>query len=133
MLSYAIILFGLAVVDLESIHFFVFFLACDKTTYLYFFSLYLIRSFKTFKLKKKSSTLGINKTSESPPLLRRDEDRYGSQTTFDGRMRHTVDIGLGNDFQRGTPCRSSLQDLNSTSSVRHIFYFDLSCIQKFNF
>ncbi|XP_055302797.1 muscle M-line assembly protein unc-89 [Sitodiplosis mosellana] len=72
-------------------------------------------SFKTFKLKKKSSTLGVNKTSESPPMLRGDKDRYGSQTTFDGRLRHTVDIGLGNDFQRGAPCRSSLQDLNSTS------------------
>lgn len=63
--------------------------------------------------------LGVNKTSESPPMLRRDmEDRYGSQATFDGRMRHTVDIGLGNNsFQRGAPCRSSLQDLNSSSSV----------------
>ncbi|XP_031619115.1 kinesin-like protein KIF20B isoform X2 [Contarinia nasturtii] len=71
-------------------------------------------SFKTFKLKKKSSSLGINKTSESPPMLRHD-DRYGSQTTYDGRMRHTVDIGLSNNFERGAPCRSSLQDLNSIS------------------
>lgn len=77
-----------------------------------------LRSFKTFKLKKKSSSLGINKTSESPPMLRRDDDRYDSQKTFDGRMRHTVDIGLGNNFQRGTPCRSSLQDLNSIPGVR---------------
>lgn len=85
------------------------------------FSFLLTRSFKTFKLKKKSSTLGINKTSESPPALRRDEDRYGSQTTYDGGMRHTVDIGLGNSFQRGAPSRSSLQDLNSTSRVRNFF------------
>lgn len=72
-------------------------------------------------MKKKSSTLGINKTSESPPMLRRDEDRYGSQTTFDERMRHTVDIGLGNSFQRNAPSRSSLQDLNSISRVRDFF------------
>lgn len=66
--------------------------------------------------------LGINKTSESPPMLRREEDRYGSQTTFDGRMRHTVDIGLENNFQRGTPGRSSLQDLNSISHVREFLH-----------
>lgn len=86
-----------------------------------------LRSFKTSKLKKKSSSLGINKTSESPPMLRRDDDRYGSQKTFDGRMRHTVDIGLGNNFQRGTPCRSSLQDLNSISRVRtHATFLSMS-------
>lgn len=33
-------------------------------------------------------------------------------------MRHTVDIGLENNFQRGVPYRSSLQDLNSVSRVR---------------
>lgn len=60
----------------------------------------------------------MNKTSESPPMLRREEDRYGSQNNFDGRMRHTVDIGLENNFQRGVPYRSSLQDLNSVSRVR---------------
>lgn len=76
-----------------------------------------LRSFKTFKLKKKSSTLGINKTSESPPMLRRLDDRYGSQSTIDGCIRHTVDIGSSNNFQRGAPSRSSLQDLNSVSRV----------------
>lgn len=61
-------------------------------------------------MKKKSSTLGINKTSESPPMLRREE------------MQHSANIGLGNDFQRGAPCRSSLQDLNSTSNVRYFYH-----------
>lgn len=72
------------------------------------------RSFKSFKLKKKSSTLGINKTSESPPLfLRRHDDQYDNQTLANGQMRHTVDIGLRNNFQWGAPSRSSLQDLSS--------------------
>lgn len=71
------------------------------------------RSLKSFRLKKKSSTLGINRTSESPPMLRRDDDSYGSRTTVNGQMRHTVDVGLANNFQRGTTYRSSLQELNS--------------------
>lgn len=76
------------------------------------------RSFKTFKLKKKSSSLGINKTSESPPLLlRRHGDHYDNQSLANGQMRHTVDIGLGSNFQRGAPSRSSLQDLSSRVST----------------
>lgn len=71
------------------------------------------RSFKTLKLKKKSSTLGINKTSESPTFLRRDEDCYGSQSN----VRHTVNLGLENNFQRGAGYRCSLQDINSNSRV----------------
>lgn len=81
-------------------------------------SFILLRSFKTFKLKKRSSTLGINKTSESPPVIRRGDDRYGSQATIDGSSRHTIDIGLTSNFQRGAMGRSSLQDLNSVSRVR---------------
>lgn len=72
-------------------------------------------------MKKKTSSLGVNRTSESPPMLRRDNDRYGNQTTFDGRMRHTVDIGLGNNFQRGAQCRSSLQDLTPSQNQGEIF------------
>lgn len=55
-------------------------------------------------------------------MLRRDEDEYGSQTTYDGQFRHTVDIGLGRRFQRGAPYRSSLQNLNpSTIRGEHFF------------
>lgn len=68
-------------------------------------------------MKKKSSSLAINKTSESPPVLRRNDERFGSQPTIDNRMRHTVDIGLGSRFQRGGPVRSSLQELNSVPRV----------------
>lgn len=56
-------------------------------------------------------------------MLRHNVDRYGSQSKFDGRMRHTVDIGLGTEFQRGATCRSSLQNLNSISRVRAIPMF----------
>lgn len=85
----------------------------------YNFNFFLFtRSFKTFKLKKKSSTLGINKTSESPPLLvRRHDDQYDNQSLANGQLRHTIDIGLESSFQRGTPNRSSLQDLSSRVSI----------------
>lgn len=46
-------------------------------------------------------------------MLRRDDNPYGSQSTIDGHMRHTVDIGLSNNFQRGAGYRCSLQDINS--------------------
>lgn len=71
------------------------------------------RSFKTLKLKKKSSTLGINKTSESPTFQRRDEDCYGSHAN----VRHTVNLDLENNFQRGAGYRCSLQDINSNTRV----------------
>lgn len=72
------------------------------------------RSFKSFRLKKKSSTLGINKTSESPPMLRRDDNAYDyNNATLDPQLRHTIDVGLSNNFQRGAAYRNSLQDLNS--------------------
>lgn len=50
-------------------------------------------------------------------MLRRDEDPYGSHLTVDGRMRHTYDVGLANNFQRGASYRSSLQELNTTQRV----------------
>lgn len=76
------------------------------------------RSLKTFRLKKKSSTLGINRTSESPPTLRHVDESYGSRTTINGQARHTVDVGLASNFQRGVAYRSSLQELNSNVSNR---------------
>ncbi|XP_059618426.1 uncharacterized protein LOC132262937 [Phlebotomus argentipes] len=73
---------------------------------------------KSFRLRKKSSTLGINKTSESPPPLRRtlmveehDPDRV--YHTLDPSSRHTVSVGLNNSFQRSARYRSSLQDMSS--------------------
>lgn len=50
-------------------------------------------------------------------MLRRDEDPYGSHLTVDGRMRHTYDVGLANNFQRGASYRSSLQELNTSQRV----------------
>lgn len=76
----------------------------------------IARTFKTFKLKKRSSTLGINKTSESPPMLRHDD----GLSLGDRQLRHTVNIGLGNNFQRGAPSRSSLQDISSRVSTFHL-------------
>lgn len=77
------------------------------------------RTFKTFKLKKKSSTLGINKTSESPPMLlrRTGDSQYDGHSLANTQLRHTVDIGLGSNFQRGAPNRSSMQDLSSRVSI----------------
>lgn len=84
------------------------------------------RSFKSFRLKKKSSTLGINKTSESPPMLRRDDNAFDhNNATLDPQLRHTIDVGLSNNFQRGAAYRNSLQDLNSR--VRNnLFLFCIS-------
>lgn len=72
-------------------------------------------------MKKKSSALGINRTSESPPMLlrRHDDSQYDSESLANGQLRHTVDIGLGGNFQRGAPSRSSLQDLSSSVSNFH--------------
>lgn len=82
--------------------------------------IFIFRSFKSFKLKKKSSTLGINKTSESPPMLRRDEDDpYNSNSSY----RHTYNVGLGSNFDRGAAYRTSLQNINSNRvSECHLFY-----------
>lgn len=80
------------------------------------------RSFKSFRLKKKSSTLGINKTSESPPMLRRDDDAYNyNNSAANAHARHTIDVGLSNNFQRNTAYRSSLQNLDSRVSRYQLF------------
>ncbi|XP_055681579.1 titin [Lutzomyia longipalpis] len=73
---------------------------------------------KSFRLKKKSSTLGINKTSESPPPLRRtlmveEHDPERAYHTLDPSSRHTVSVGLNNNFQRSARYRSSLQDMST--------------------
>lgn len=49
-------------------------------------------------------------------MLRRDDDTYNYGTAMDAQVRHTIDVGLSNNFQRGTAYRSSLQDLNSRVS-----------------
>lgn len=51
-------------------------------------------------------------------LLRRfDDNQYDDQSLANAQFRHTVDIGLGNSFQRGAPSRSSLQDLSTRVSI----------------
>lgn len=73
---------------------------------------------RSFRMKKQSSALGINVTSESPPPLRRDfitynkedEDKYAA---YDPHFRHTLDQRA---FQRNAPYRSSLQNMNPTSN-----------------
>lgn len=75
------------------------------------------RAFKSFRMKKKSSTLGINKTSESPPMLRRDYATDNGWNTFDHRLRDSNTTSLnGDSFQRNATYRSSLQTL-PTSNV----------------
>lgn len=54
-------------------------------------------------------------------MLRRDDDQYGSQATIDSGIRHTVDVGLANNFQRGAGYRCSLQDLNSRVSFSSLY------------
>ncbi|EDW76060.2 uncharacterized protein Dwil_GK15264 [Drosophila willistoni] len=79
-----------------------------------------IWTFKSFSLKKKSSTLGINKTSESPPVLRRQlnepcdynnflntRDRYSEAGT--SPMRNELNLS----YRR--PYRSSLQNIDAKS------------------
>lgn len=51
-------------------------------------------------------------------LLRRyDNSQYDGQSLANEHLRHTVDIGLGSNFQRGAPNRSSLQDLSLRVSI----------------
>lgn len=64
--------------------------------------------------------LGINKTSESPPQLRRqhaDEAAEATAQLFDARIRHTYANGNGaagsSNFDRGAGYRSSLQNVHS--------------------
>lgn len=54
---------------------------------------------------------------------------HDTYNTVDSRIRHTVDVGLGqqNNFQRGAGYRSSLQDVHSSGSGvcyrRYTLYF----------
>lgn len=69
-------------------------------------------------MKKRSSALGVNMTSESPPPLRRDmiaynkedEDRYAA---YDPHFRNTTQV---DNFPRNAAYRSSLQNMNSSVS-----------------
>ncbi|KAM7350880.1 uncharacterized protein ACRADG_003890 isoform 2-T4 [Cochliomyia hominivorax] len=73
-------------------------------------------AFKSFRMKKKSSTLGINKTSESPPTLRRDYALENGWNTFDHRLRGSTTSSInGDSFQRNATYRSSLQTLPTTN------------------
>ncbi|XP_036321120.1 general transcriptional corepressor trfA isoform X1 [Rhagoletis pomonella] len=80
-------------------------------------------AFKSFRLKKKSSTLGINKTSESPPALRRDlySSENGNDLSLpDYKTRYSTPAGSIDNFQRNAGYRSSLQNVahakNNTGS-----------------
>uniref|UniRef100_A0A1B0DQT8 Uncharacterized protein n=1 Tax=Phlebotomus papatasi TaxID=29031 RepID=A0A1B0DQT8_PHLPP len=93
----------------------------DKTKRSNSFSLDGLRdlwTLKSFRLKKKSSTLGVNKTSESPPPLRRtllveEHDTDRAYHTLDPSARHTVSVGLNSGFERSARYRSSLQDMST--------------------
>lgn len=50
-------------------------------------------------------------------LRRHDDSQYDCESLANGQLRHTVDIGMGGNFQRGAPNRSSLQDLSSSVSI----------------
>lgn len=87
------------------------------------------RAFKSFRLKKRSSTLGINKTSESPPTLRRQqlvhpaENHNGSASGY-ATMRHTINVGHQNPSANGSfirgGYRSSLQNMSISGTVHII-------------
>lgn len=75
-------------------------------------------AFKSFRPKKRSSMLGINKTSESPPSLRRELHGNNHWNTLDHRLRHSTNASpLYNDsFQRNNIYRSSLQNIPAGST-----------------
>ncbi|XP_037958549.1 probable serine/threonine-protein kinase nek3 isoform X2 [Teleopsis dalmanni] len=75
-------------------------------------------SFKSFR-KKRSSTLGINKTSESPPPLRRTL-QYSDGPAYNPRSRYSANNNTNgaidnNNFLRNATYRSSLQNVHTTS------------------
>lgn len=51
-------------------------------------------------------------------LRRQVSPMHDTYNTVDSRIRHTIDVGLGqqNNFQRGAGYRSSLQDVHSSGS-----------------
>lgn len=66
--------------------------------------------------------MGVNKTSESPPPLRKQIDHYNAEdgdkyATYDPHFRHTVSVGLNSGFQRNAPYRNSLQDMNRNANT----------------
>lgn len=76
---------------------------------------------KAFRMRKQSSSLGVNITSESPPPLRRnlvdynreDESKYAS---YNPHFRNT--INQNNDaFLRDASYRRSLQNMNTASDL----------------
>jgi hypothetical protein len=93
--------------------------------------LFYSRAFKSFTLKKKSSTLGINKTSESPPTLRRDQYEPNYNTIGSGYRNTVSTVGLNNNFLRNSSTRTSYQDINRNKVVSDNFienYKTLFCI-----
>lgn len=86
--------------------------------------------FKTFRLKKKrSSSLGINKTSESPPPLRReDPDTHYNTISNGSAYRNTINtVGYSPGysqstsntplFQRNSRYRSTMQDQSKENGI----------------
>lgn len=86
--------------------------------------------FKTFRLKKKrSSSLGINKTSESPPPLRREDvDSHYNTISNASAYRNTINtVGYGPGysqsttttplFQRNSRYRSTMQDQSKENGI----------------
>jgi len=64
-------------------------------------------AFKSFR-SKKSSSLGVNKTSESPPRTDCVDIRDTNYGNLDNKSRYSADQ---QQFQRNVPYRSSLQDM----------------------
>lgn len=72
-------------------------------------------------MKRKSSSLGINKTSESPPPLRKYNDidySYDSNcNTLNPSYRQTLDSHSNLRFQRNTPYRATVGSVDSPSKA----------------
>ncbi|EDS32638.1 conserved hypothetical protein [Culex quinquefasciatus] len=79
--------------------------------------------FKTFRVKKKrSSSLGVTKTSESPPPLRRDDaeahyNTISNASAYRATISHTQSNTTTPMFQRNTLYRSSLQDQQRENGI----------------
>uniref|UniRef100_A0A1Q3FMH7 Uncharacterized protein n=1 Tax=Culex tarsalis TaxID=7177 RepID=A0A1Q3FMH7_CULTA len=79
--------------------------------------------FKTFRVKKKrSSSLGVTKTSESPPPLRRDDaeahyNTISNASAYRATISHTQSNTTTPMFERNTRYRSSLQDQQRENGI----------------
>lgn len=77
-------------------------------------------------MKRKSSTLGINKTSESPPPLRKYNDienTYDSNcNSLNPRYRQTLDSSNQSNlrFQRNTPYRATVGSVESPTTKAYV-------------